>query len=76
MVSAFALGRIALGLALVAAFSLGLAATLTAVGLALVIGRDFVERRGARWLQRLPTLGASALMVVGSVVAAQGLRGL
>jgi len=27
-------------------------------------------------LQRLPTLGASALMVVGSVVAAQGLRGL
>jgi len=76
VVSAFALGRIALGLALVAAFSLGLAATLTAVGLALVIGRDFVERRGARWLQRLPTLGASALMVVGSVVAAQGLRGL
>jgi nickel/cobalt transporter (NicO) family protein len=76
VVSAFALGRIALGLALVGAFSLGLAATLTAVGLALVVGRDFVERRGARWLQRLPTLGASALMVVGSVVAAQGLRGL
>jgi len=76
VVSAFALGRIALGLALVGAFSLGLAATLTAVGLALVVGRDFVERRGAWWLQRLPTLGASALMVVGSVVAAQGLRGL
>ena len=76
LVSAFALGRVALGLALIAAFSIGLAATLTGVGLALILGRDVLERRGQRWLARLPALGATALLVVGSVVALQGYRGL
>ena len=76
LVSAFALGRVALGLALIGAFSIGLAATLTGVGLALIVGRDVLERRGQRWLVRLPTLGATALLVVGTVVALQGYRGL
>ena len=76
LVSSFALRRVALGLALVGAFSLGLAATLTAVGLALVVGRDVIERRGERWLLRLPAVGASALVLVGSTLAVQGFRGL
>ena len=76
LVSAFALGRVALGLALIAAFSIGLAATLTGVGLALILGRDVLERRGQQWLARLPAMGATALLVVGTVVAVQGYRGL
>jgi ABC-type nickel/cobalt efflux system permease component RcnA len=76
LVSAFALGRVALGLALIAAFSIGLAATLTGVGLALILGRDVLERRGQQWLARLPAFGATALLVVGTVVALQGYRGL
>ena len=76
LVSAFALGRVALGLALIGAFSVGLAATLTAVGLALVLGRGVLERRGQQWLGRLPALGATALVVAGALLSLQGLRGL
>jgi ABC-type nickel/cobalt efflux system permease component RcnA len=76
LVSAFALGRVALGLALIAAFSVGLAATLTAVGLALVLARGALERRHDRWLARLPAAGATALIVAGAVVAAQAVPAL
>ena len=76
LVSAFALHRVGLGLALVAAFSVGLAATLTAVGLAFVLGRDVLARHGTHWLRRLPAAGATALVLMGSAVALQGLRGL
>jgi ABC-type nickel/cobalt efflux system permease component RcnA len=76
LVSAFALGRVALGLALIAAFSVGLAATLTAVGLALVLARGALERRHDRWLARLPAAGAGALIVAGAVVAAQAVPAL
>ena len=74
VVSAFSLGRAALGLTLIAAFSVGLAATLTAVGLALVFGRQVVERRwSGRAFDRLPVLGAAALTALGIGLAVQGL---
>jgi ABC-type nickel/cobalt efflux system permease component RcnA len=74
VVSAFSLGRAALGLSLIAAFSVGLAATLTAVGLALVLGRQVVERRwSGRAFDRLPVLGAAALTALGVGLAVQGL---
>lgn len=77
LVSAFTLGRIGLGLALVAAFSIGLAATLTAVGLALVLGSRAIGDRGnARLVRVFPVLGAAALLVLGLVLTYQGLRGL
>jgi nickel/cobalt exporter len=64
LLAAFQLRRIGLGLALIGAFSLGLAATLTAVGLAPVWGRRVIERRGL-----LPALGllpvASAVVIIG-----------
>lgn len=76
IVSAFSLGRPALGLGLIGAFSVGLAATLTAVGLTLVFGRQVVERRfSARTLELLPTIGAIALIVLGLVLALRGLTG-
>jgi len=77
LVSAFSAGRAPLGLALVGAFSVGLAATLTAVGLALVRGRAVLERAGARRALRiLPVAGALALLVAGGVLATRGVTAL
>ncbi len=74
LVSAFALGRAGTGLALVAAFSAGLAFTLTAVGLGLVYGRSMLERRGlvsGRTARALPVAGAALLIVLGVVITAR-----
>jgi ABC-type nickel/cobalt efflux system permease component RcnA len=77
LVSAFTLGRVGLGLALVAAFSVGLAATLTAVGLALVFGsRAMGGVISARLVRVLPVAGAVALVVLGAVLTVQGVRGI
>ena len=77
VVAAFSLGRIGLGLTLIGAFSVGLAATLTAVGLALVFGRSIVERRFPnRSLRYLPAAGAGLLIVAGGVLAVQGLTSI
>jgi ABC-type nickel/cobalt efflux system permease component RcnA len=73
LLGAFTVGRAGLGLALIAAFSVGLAATLTAVGLLLVYGRRFVARfdHGAalRWL---PLASAAAIGVLGVVLTVRG----
>ena len=75
VISAFSLGRAVLGLTLIAAFSIGLAATLTAVGLALVFGRSAIERRWPnRSLRYLPLAGAATLIVLGAVLVSQGIR--
>jgi ABC-type nickel/cobalt efflux system permease component RcnA len=77
LVAAFTLGRVVLGLALIAAFSVGLAVTLTGVGLALVYGRAAAERRGIlRSVQFLPLVSAAAILILGLVFAADGLRGI
>ncbi|MGH9164883.1 MAG: nickel/cobalt transporter [Acidimicrobiales bacterium] len=77
VVSAFSLHRPGLGLGLVGAFSVGLASTLTVVGLALVKGRSILERRGGRRaLQVLPLAGATALVAAGLVIAARGVAAL
>ena len=77
LVSAFTVGRIGLGLALVAAFSVGLAATLTTVGLALVAGSRAIGDRGsARLVRVFPVLGAGALLALSLILSVQGARGL
>ena len=70
LVSAVGLGRAGLGLALLGAFSIGLAATLTAVGLALVYGRSVLQRRfrAPGVVRFLPVAGALALVTLGGVV--------
>lgn len=77
LVGAFALGRAPLGLALIGAFSIGLALVLVAVGLLLVAGRDRMARSSfalrVRWL---PLAGAAAIVVLGVVLVVQGLLGL
>ncbi|ALK09043.1 nickel/cobalt efflux transporter [Blastochloris viridis] len=70
------LKAVALGVAMVAAFSLGLAITLVAVGLAAAWG----TRKAAgswsgfsRWAPRLPYISGVLILVLGLVVAGRGL---
>jgi ABC-type nickel/cobalt efflux system permease component RcnA len=77
LIAAFTLGRVVLGLALIAAFSVGLAVTLTGVGLALVYGRAVAERRGVlRTVRVLPLASAAVIFVLGVVFALNGIRSL
>jgi ABC-type nickel/cobalt efflux system permease component RcnA len=74
LVGAFTLGRAPLGLALIAAFSVGLAAVLVAVGLLLVAGRDRINR--SSWALRirwLPVAGAASIVLLGLVLLVQGI---
>ena len=75
LLGAVAQHQIALGLLLIVAFSAGLAATLTALGLAVVwttraAGRLKVPGRA---LAALPTLSAIAIVGIGIVLTAQAL---
>jgi ABC-type nickel/cobalt efflux system permease component RcnA len=79
MLGSIALGRTGFGLVLVLVFSLGLAATLTGVGLLFLSAGRFLERRApaTRWtatvLRHAPTGGAVAVTVAGVVIAARAL---
>ena len=67
LLSSIALGRVGFGLALVTAFSLGLAAMLTMIGLVLVYSRDRFERLpmpGAA-TRFLPAMSALAITLMG-----------
>lgn len=74
LLTALSLGRLGFGLALVLAFSIGLAATLTLAGLAVVWGRDTLRERASRRPQAaalvawLPTAGALGVVLVGVVL--------
>ncbi len=66
-------GRIGLGLALIGAFSLGLAASLVVVGVLVVRGRKLLERLSAgpvtgRLARSLPLLSALAVCAVGLIM--------
>ena len=56
MLGAIALNRVGFGLLLIVAFSLGLAGTLTAIGVLMVRATTVLERMSAegRWLSRIP----------------------
>jgi ABC-type nickel/cobalt efflux system permease component RcnA len=75
LIAAIAQHRVGLGMVLILAFSLGLAATLTAIGLAVIYGGRLVarlrpERRlfGARFAGALPAISASVIVVVGALI--------
>ena len=75
LLSAIALGRIGLGLALVLAFSLGLAGVLTAIGLLFVYaGRMISFAPRQRWILRvLPVASALVISVACLGIAMQAL---
>jgi nickel/cobalt exporter len=67
LLSAIALHRIGLGLALIVAFSAGLAATITTIGLVAVLARRAFSRMrlDGRLIRNLPAASAFAIVVVG-----------
>ncbi|MGH2686567.1 MAG: hypothetical protein ACRDJP_13970 [Actinomycetota bacterium] len=77
LLGAFTVGRAGFGLALVAAFGLGLAASLVVVGAAAMGARTVLVRRvPPRVVAGLPIASAAAIAVLGAVVAAGGLTRL
>jgi ABC-type nickel/cobalt efflux system permease component RcnA len=78
LLSAIALHRLAFGLALIVAFSVGLAATITGIGLVAVLARRVFAR--ARFdgplVRTLPALSASVIVVAGVAITARALPGV
>jgi nickel/cobalt exporter len=81
LLAAVALNKTAYGLVLVVAFSLGLAATLTVVGLLFLYARSRFRARAdqGHWVRVLPVASAAAITVIGvalCIAAAQSLPAL
>jgi nickel/cobalt transporter (NicO) family protein len=72
LLSAIALHRIGFGLALIVAFSVGLAATITAIGLLAVLARGAFGRLplNGRVVQALPAASALLILAVGVGITA------
>lgn len=70
LLAAVALNKTVYALLLVLAFSVGLAVTLTAVGLAFLYAGNRIPNptTGARWLQILPALSAAVITLVGALL--------
>jgi ABC-type nickel/cobalt efflux system permease component RcnA len=68
LLASIALGRAAFGVALVGAFSLGLAASLALVGVLAVRARSRLAPRLGRWAPLLPLGSASAIAAVGALL--------
>ena len=67
----------ALGVAMVAAFSVGLALTLTVIGVSVAWGSSKVAASWPgfdRWASRLPYVSAGIVMIMGFALAAAGLN--
>ena len=78
LLSAIALHRIGLGLALIVAFSVGLAATITAIGLVAVLARRAFGRLALNGpvVRALPAVSAALILCVGLVITAKALPGV
>jgi nickel/cobalt exporter len=75
LLTALHLHRVGYGLFLIVVFSLGLAAILTGLGLAVVHGAAWLQRRSgfARLAAIAPFVTASVISIIGSTMLAQGL---
>jgi nickel/cobalt transporter (NicO) family protein len=80
LIAAISQHRLGLGMVLIVAFSLGLAATLTSIGLAVVFGGRLIsrlrpERRifGSRFAGALPALSASAIVLAGVLITSKAI---
>jgi ABC-type nickel/cobalt efflux system permease component RcnA len=75
LLSAIALHRVGFGLALIVAFSLGLAATITGIGLVAVMARRAFSRVSfeGRLVRALPAVSALVILGVGVVLTARAI---
>jgi ABC-type nickel/cobalt efflux system permease component RcnA len=73
-------GRVLMGLLLIAAFSLGMAASLIVIGMLVVTGRDLVARWSGgerrKWVEVLPVISAGIVTVLGLVMVVSAAVGL
>ena len=78
LLSAIALHRVGLGLALIVAFSVGLAATITAIGLVAVLAQRAFGRLSLNGpvVRTLPAISAALILAVGIVITAKALPGV
>jgi ABC-type nickel/cobalt efflux system permease component RcnA len=78
LLSAIALHRVGLGLALIVAFSVGLAATITGIGLVAVYARRAFSRISLEGplVRALPAVSAALILAVGVVITARALPGV
>ena len=78
LLSAIALHRIGFGFALVVAFSLGLAATITGIGLVAVLARRAFSRVSLEGpvVRALPALSAVVILLVGVALTVRALPGV
>ena len=78
LLSAIALHRVGLGLALIVAFSLGLAATITSIGLVAVLARRTFGRVSldGRLVRALPAVSAALILTVGLVITIRAVPGV
>jgi ABC-type nickel/cobalt efflux system permease component RcnA len=78
LLSAIALHRVGFGLALIVAFSLGLAATITAIGLVAVLARQAFSRArlDGPVIRALPAVSAAVIMLAGLVITARAIPGV
>jgi ABC-type nickel/cobalt efflux system permease component RcnA len=76
LLAAVALNKTAYGMLLVVAFSIGLAITLTVVGLAFLYARNRFRSptAGARWAHLVPVLSAAAISLIGIALCVGALR--
>ncbi len=75
LLAAIAQHQVALGLALILAFSTGLATTLVALGVLVVSASSFARRlHGGGWVATVvPAASAAAIVTVGLVLTVQAL---
>jgi nickel/cobalt transporter (NicO) family protein len=78
LLSAIALHRVGFGLALIVAFSLGLAATITGIGLVAVLARRAFTRvrLDGPLIRALPGVSALVIVLVGVVLTARAVPGV
>jgi len=78
LLSAIALHRVAIGILLIVAFSVGLAGVLTGIGLLLVYARRHFERfpTDGRLVRTLPVASAAIVTLIGLVMTAGALTQL
>jgi nickel/cobalt exporter len=78
LLAALSQHQVVLGLLLITAFSFGLAATITGIGLAVVYARSLVSRLNvpSRAASALPALSALVIVVVGCVLTAKAVPGV
>lgn len=75
LLAAVSLNRIALGLGLILAFSLGLAAVLIGIGVLMVTAGAWMQRWNGegRVIRLLPAVSGAVILILGFVIAIQSL---